>query len=218
MSKGNLKETIDRMVEDSIRRILPEVMNEVLLKMVARGGLVSERSVPVRETPVPQRQPAPAPRQPQRSAGQRPSSLRELLDPTAGTDFYQDPREAMRQATVEEAIPPRQGTMAQRIQNLPPMLREMAEETLEDDDGIGEMWGDNEFAPMTEALNPSAPNLNLDQASRVAGVDWSRARELMGHVEAPKIAKTAEDIQAEIQWKAQQVERERERLNNMKVG
>lgn len=52
-----LKETIDRMVEDAIRRILPGVMNEVLLKTIANSGVIHEARSGVAEKPLVRQQP-----------------------------------------------------------------------------------------------------------------------------------------------------------------
>lgn len=73
MNPKQIKATIDRLVAESIRRQLPEIMNEVLVKTIANSGVVTER-----------RAPAPTPRKP---TGM-PMSLRHLVDESIGADHY----------------------------------------------------------------------------------------------------------------------------------
>lgn len=198
-----LKETIDRMVEDSIRRILPSVMNEVLLKTIANADVIREQ----------------APRQPQQpaakrpKAGQRPASLSHLLDPEAGADFYQDPRAAMAESLREEPVP-RGQLIAQRIQSLPPALQGLAEGMELDDDG-GEMWegpmGDSSVTPGAADMGPP-----LDRAAKAAGLDFSRMKQAINLTEkkAPRVS--AEDKMANAHFEQQRLKRMREQLNGGK--
>lgn len=204
MSK-NLKETIDKMVEDSIRRILPQVMNEILLKTIANSQVMHEaRGGVAPQTPA-------QPRQVQRQQSRKPSSLSQLLDESAGADFYQDPREAMRQATYEEP-PPAQKAIAQRIQTLPPALQGLAEGIELDDDG-GEMWeselGDAAVVP-TAGMGPP-----VDKAAKALGLDFSRMAKAINVTEKKKRVDPA-DRAANAQFEETRLKRMREQLNGGK--
>ena len=203
MSK-NLKETIDKMVAESIRRILPEVMNEVLLKTIANSGVVSEsRSRPQQPARVS------APAQPRKKAP-RHSSLEDLLDESAGSDFYSDPRAAMEEATREEAPPtPSHNSMAQRIQSLPPEFQSLAEGISLDDDG-GEMWGDDDHDAAPPAEGPP-----LDRVAKAVGLDFSRMKKVANVTETKKRL-DSNDRAANAQFEQQRIKRMREQLNGGK--
>jgi hypothetical protein len=201
-----LKETIDRMVEESVRRILPQVMNEILVKTLANANVIGEtRSAPQR---------AQAPAQPQRKAakGQRPSSLSQLLDESAGADFYKDPNEAMYRATQEEAPPQPAGqVIAQRIQNLPPALQGLAEGIDLDDDG-GEMW-ESQYGDSFPTAPMGPP---IEKAAAAIGLDFSRMAKAINITEK-KTAKVAPaDRAANAQFEQARLKRMREKLNDGK--
>lgn len=106
----NLKKTIDKMVAESIRRLLPEIMNEVLLKTIANSGVLTE---------APRRATSPPP-PPQRKPAKRPSmSMVDLLEEDAGSEFYR-----------QEEAPPPPPVMSQRITSLPPELQELAADSV----------------------------------------------------------------------------------------
>jgi hypothetical protein len=259
-----LKATIDKMVQDSIRRILPEVMNEVLLKALTQQNVVQEQRRPQPQRQQPQRQqPQAQPnmrRQQQLAGVDRSMSLREALQSDdAGADYYEQAEQAIqsrqpqrqaprqqpqRQQVVEQYdenemygdeevfdfndAPPAprpqvREQVAQRISQLPPALQGLAEDSFrlvaddeyESEDGT---WGDNEFAPsLNEGVQATAPNLNLDRAAQIAGVDFNRAKQLM-QVTSTKHDKDPEDVIAENQWKRQQLERKRAELDRQKIG
>lgn len=186
MSRNALKETIDRMVEDSIRRILPTVMNEVLIKAIANSGALTEGR-PVRRKPMKRRKPVREERAPQARAQARPApkgrptkrKLDELLDSIRndanGAEFYQDPRALMTEAPEpaydepdeeeyeeEDEAPPPSAPKRQaesRLQNLPPELRGLAEDMIVDGDDPEEMWGPGEHdsAPLMESVAATDP-------------------------------------------------------------
>ncbi len=204
MSK-NLKDTIDRMVEDSIRRVLPGIMNEVLLKTIANSGVIREQAPARRAEPA---QVA----APKRQAPRRPSSLEDILDDSAGSEFYTDPRVAMAEATRdEEPQAPRAQGMAQRIQALPPALQHLAEGVNLDDDG-GEMWGDEQDSVPSGGSGPP-----LDQAARAVGLDFSRMMQVAKVTESKKAPKMdAQDRAANAQFDQMRLKRMREQLNGGK--
>jgi hypothetical protein len=215
-----LKRAIDRMVEDSIRRILPSVMNEVLIKTIASSGVMTERA-PVRTT-TPQ-----APRKVKAPQPKRRVELSDLLDPMAGADFYEDPRNAYRQQPVQESFeqeddpeeeaPP----ITRRLTALPPALQELAEGmTLDDDDG--EMWGADEHdsVPMNESTGPGivtdpTPIRDVNRAAKAVGIDFSRMKNVIAQTTPPKRV-DREDAAAEEQFQRQRLRMMREKLNGGK--
>lgn len=203
MSK-NLKDTIDRMVEDSIRRVLPSIMNEVLLKTIAGAGVIQERG-PVNKPAYPYI-PENAGKQ-VKVKNRRPSSLGDILDETAGSEFYSNPGAAMAEATREEA--PSQRQMAQRVQALPPHLQQLAEDVNLDDDG-GEMWGEDDH----DSASPSDMGPPLDRAAKAVGLDFSRMKQVAKVTESKKPA--ADDRAARVQFEQMRLKRDRERLNGGK--
>ena len=194
-----LKKTIDRMVEDSIRRILPSVMNEVLLQTIANANVLRESRTPAPE-------PVASKSQAKRFAVQRrPSSLDQLLDPEAGVDFYNDPR------AVQEEPQPRGQVIAQRIQNLPPQFQSLAEGMDLDDDG-GEMWESDTGDSSPVVASGPGPSLRQGQA---AGLDFSRMKQSLGVVEKKKVL-TGADAAAKAQFEEGRIKRMRESLNGGK--
>ncbi len=192
-----LKKTIDRMVEDSIRRILPQVMNEVLLKTIANANVIQEDRRRTNEQ-------VRAPVQPPARAPRRPSSLNQLLDESAGADFYSDPR------GVQEEPQPRAQVIAQRIQNLPPQFQALAEGMELDDDG-GEMWESD----VGDSTVPSAgPGPSIAAGARAIGLDFSKMKQAIGIVEKKK--PTSSDAAAKAQFEEARIKRMREQLNGGK--
>lgn len=142
MKASQLRATIDKMVAESIRRQLPDIMNEVLLRTLASSGVMSES----------RREAAPAVRQPRRQQSDRPApqtrrSLREqLFDETAGADFYGNAR-------AEPAL-------AQRYSELDPQLATMLEE-------VDPLEADG-MPP--QAADVSFDGLDFSAAKRMAGL------------------------------------------------
>ncbi len=200
----DLKKTIDRMVEDAIRRVLPGIMNEVLLKTIANSGVIREQ--PVRQQAVAKQQ---APR-PQQQRPRRPSSLEDILDETAGADFYDDPRAAMAESMREEEPPPRNNSQRQAaIQALPPELQGLAE-GMELDGDDGEMWGADDDIVPSAAMGPP-----LDRAAKAVGLDFSRMKQAIKVTESKKKI-DAGDRAANAQFEQQRLKRMREQLNGGK--
>lgn len=220
---ANLKRVIDRMVEDSIRRILPAVMNEVLVATIARGTaqVVSEER-PVRGRKPPKkrkvvREQRIARQVSAKKPGSRKTDLSEILDESAGSEFYQDPRalyanddresEIMHEETDTDESP-----ISQRIQTLPPELRSLAEGINLDDDG-GEMWGNehDSGAPAT----PTNDVRDIGSAARAAGIDFSRMKGLI-NATSPAKKVDRDDIKARAQFENARIKRMREQLNGGK--
>lgn len=210
---SDLRRTIDRMVEDAIRRILPGVMNEVLVTTIARGTapVVTEER-PRRRVPkqgqkrAPGREQRTAPKR-QKASPKRRVDLTDLLDESVGAEFYQDPRSLY----ADEPSPADQPPSRAKIKDLPPDLQELAEGIDLDDDN-GEMWGDNEH---DSGAAPVAPEIkNINEAAKVAGVDFSRMRAVIGKTTAKKPA--AEDLRAQTQFEQARLQRMRVKLNDGK--
>lgn len=195
-----LKKLIDRMVEDSIRRVLPAIMNEVLIKTIATSGLIQERkqsfSQPVQQQRPPQKQ-------------RKLSSLNNLLDESVGADFYGS--QADEQEEYQEETVTRRPDLTQRIQSLPQELRGLAEDVNLDDDG-GEMWGDNEHDSSMSDLG--GPSVNIEQAAKAVGLDFSRMKHAIKLTE--KKNSNNADAAANRQFEEQRIKRQRERLNGGK--
>jgi hypothetical protein len=200
------------MVEDAIRRILPEVMNEVLLRTIANADVLQERS---------RRQSVPMPEKHRvnRSsvqhvvknvqASRRPASLSQLLDPEAGADFYRDPRMVVAGDVHEEEAPQ---PLAQRIQSLPPALQSLAEGVDLDDDG-GEMW-EGEIGDSAITVTEMGPP--LERAAQVVGLDFSRMQRAIQLTEKKAAKVDQSDARARAQFEEQRIKMMRERLNDGK--
>lgn len=223
MKPEALKRAIDRMVEDAIRRILPNVMNEVLLRTIASSGVVTERA----PAPVRPAQGRKSTRPPQRPVGKRKVELSELLDPTAGADFYEDPRDAYRQSVVEESFEQEEDAeeapppVAKRLSNLPPALQGLVEGMDLDDDGEGEMWGDeSDSNPLVESRDPGivgdpTPIRDVGRAAKAVGIDFNRMKGVIAQTSAkPKVDR--EDARAQAQFEQLRLKRMREQLNGGK--
>lgn len=211
--KDSLRETIDRLVEDAIRRILPTVMNEVLIRAIASSGALSE------EVARPRRRPGPKPKarkpKPVRERREvrvvrpppvrRDQNLRDLLDESAGAEFYgggDDP------PAVEER------TISSRMSALPPQLRALAEdvvvpEGMEDD----EEWDGRGDSNGPTAVPSSVPDIG--RAAAATGIDFSRMMETIKKTSAAPRA-SQDDARAREQFEARRLKALRERLNDGK--
>ncbi len=219
MSQRSLKETIDRMVEESIRRVLPGVMNEVLLRVVANSGAISEakasRQKPTRKAPkkqrlIEQRKAA------KKAKPQRAQSLDDILDPTAGSEFYADPREAMRESVsrdeVDVDVDDEQDGHG-RLDGLAPHLRHLAEDVSMDFDDENEMWGD-ERSPVVSQLPAAGPP--IDRAARALGLDFNRLKGTIAKTTPKVVRESVEDRQAKASWEARRIASNRLKLNGGK--
>lgn len=182
---------IDRMVADSIRRVLPTVMNEVLLRTIADSGVLSE----VRERPVRQirKKPGPKPKMKRRVVEQRvarpqkpipqrkrQTDLNDLLDESAGAEFYEDPRARQTQALQEEyEVELEQHEEEEREARVPapellnPALRALAEDIEIHDDDDGGMWQPGEH-DATSIVPDLPPVKDVNRAAAAIGIDFSR--------------------------------------------
>ena len=159
------------MVEESIRRILPSVMNEVLIKAVASTMVISE--------PAKLRQVVSKPQQrsiKSQQTGNSGKSLREILHAEdAGADFY----DSLKQDDFSDDVVVENNTksMAQRIQSLSPELQSLAEGIVIDDGG--EMWDDDistqEFSSVRSDL--ATVRDPVADASKI-GLNFSRIRDV----------------------------------------
>lgn len=220
--KQSLQSAIDRMVEASIRRILPTVMNEVLIKVVANSGVIQEQRPSTRiqrqtQVQVPGRKATP------KTQKAMPSSLREMLDEQAGAEFYDDPRDAMRQHTRQEEPEPEfdevdigpgnAPALARRLEHLNPELRQLAEDMdLTHDEG--EMWGEDEHDSV-QVINPVNEIKDPVRAAKAVGLDFSRMAQTI-KVAIPNKKVNAEDVRAKAQFEEQRLKRKREQLNGGK--
>lgn len=230
-----LQQSIDRLVESAIRRILPSVMNEVLLQTIAGAGVLSEtRTKPVRrmkkakrrvqrESREPGREIRQAPRKP---APSRRIDLNEVLDDSVGSDAYEEyeartTRPAPRQATqpeseFDEREPEAPApALTQRLAALDPSLQAMAEGLVMSEDDGGEMWGDEHDATAT---GPIAASEIRDVAGAVkrAGMDFSVMKRLIEKTSPAPRTIDAEDAKARASFENQRLKRMRERLNDGK--
>lgn len=240
--RNRLSESIDRLVESAIRRILPTVMNEVLLQTIASAGVLSEeRPRPVRRMKKPKRrvqrvvesrgvQPTNV-QQPRRPPPtQRRVDLTEMLDDSAGSDAYEEyeartaPRRQAREPEPDvddgyETEPHRGAIappMAQRLAALDPALQAMAEGlAVSNDDGAGEMWGDEHDSAAT---GPTAVSEIRDVAgaAKRAGMDFSVMKRLIEKTSPAPRRIDVEDAKARAAFENQRLKRMRERLNDGK--
>lgn len=204
--KANLQETIDRLVEDAIRRILPTVMNEVLMRTIVGSGALAEQRQPRRKKRVPVRAKAKPARKGRPPVQERIRDLRNLLDESAGAEFYGE-------GEVEPIVETR--TPARRASSLAPHLQALAEDVAElpDDDG-GEVWdgrGDSTgLAPAPAAI------ADLGRAASAIGVDFTR---MAGTIKVTSDARpkvTSDDLRAKEQFEARRLKALRESLNGGK--
>lgn len=200
----SLKRTVDRMVEDAIRRILPEVMNEVLLQTIARSGVMNETAQEARRQSPKQTASAP------RKRSMRPA-LTNLLDEEAGTEFYSQNEQPERAAMMEERehVP-----VARRVQELPSHLKALAADMdLSDMDDDGSSWDD----PVNESAVPTVAGIaDPLRAGKSIGLDFaSMARNISATSPGPK-RDALDDLKARAQFEEQRIKRDRERLNGGK--
>lgn len=205
-----LKETIDRLVEDAIRRILPQVMNEVLLRTIAGSGVIRE------SRPAPKSPPVTAGKRVQdtpRKARRGRPDLSQVLDESAGSEFYSQFAPVPEPAYEEpEAPSPRAEVVRQNIRGLPPEIQAMAE-GMDLDVDEGEMWETEEattVAPRGDDVG------DLGTSSRRVGADFSRMVQTIRLTEQRKPAADAADIAAKRQFEELRLKRHRERLNGGK--
>lgn len=198
------------MVADSIRRLLPEIMNEVLVRTIANSGVLAEARPAQRTKPAYPYVPDNGGRKivDKKKASTRPSALAELLDEQAGAEFYVDPREAMRQHTQEEfEVPLEEAPPVRRLQNLNPALQHLAEDVQFDP---GEMWGEDEH-DSSVVRAPMGPS--LESAAQAVGIDFGRMSRVIKET-APKIARvSADDAHAKAQYEENRIKRMRDNLD-----
>lgn len=200
-----LRETIDRMVEEAIRRVLPGIMNEVLLRTIASSGV----SAPVvREDRRPTQQPRPAPK---RRSG-RPD-LTNILDESAGSEFYGEQAE-YEEEPIRSAVPTPGRSAAVAL--LPPELQEMTEGMNLDDDIDGGSWEEERQS----AIAPRGDDVgDVGVAARKVGVDFHKMKSLSEAItrkSKPVSSVSAEDMRNRQQFEEQRLRRMRERLNGGK--
>lgn len=242
MNKGQLNAVIERLVEAAIRRVLPNVMNEVLLQTIANANLVTEeRPRVVRRKKGPKRRPPPrmtearqAPPRKQTPAPRRRIDLNEMLDDSVGADAYEQyearvaPQsrrapapevddyepEPMDEPTREPAQAP---VIAQRLAALDPALQAMAEGmNLSDHDDGGEMWEEGEHDSAASAAAVVSEIRDVGAAAKAAGMDFSRMRSLIERTSAPKKVVDEDDLRAKVSFENQRLKRMREKLNGGK--
>ena len=206
----SLKKTIDRMVEQSIRRILPSVMNEVLVATIARGIPQEISESAPKKPPRPKKQRQPKEQAPQRKPKRPVKDLSEILsrDDSVGADFYSRGLHEEVEREPEPKMP--QPELARRIEGLPPELRGMAEGMSIDEDE-GESWDDESMA-----IAPAASEIrNVNEAAQRAGIDFSRMKAVIGRT-APAKRVDSEDAKAAAQFEQARINRMRQQLNGGK--
>lgn len=227
---ARLQRVIDRLVEDAIRRILPAVMNEVLLRTIADSGVLSEDRPPPRRI---RRKPGPKKRPRQRLREDRPIrskapvpparssrvELSELLDESAGSEFYEDPRP--RRQGVEEYEVELDGddeedrdAPTKRTQPLlNPMLQALAEDVRMPEDDGGQEWLPGEY----DATGPGPVHevKDVGRAAAALGIDFARMAGTIRQT-SPVARPDAEDVRAKAQFESQRLKRLRENLNDGK--
>lgn len=178
------------MVEQSIREILPQVMNEVLLRTIAGSGVLTE-SRPAPPQPRPPK--APARTMPRRT----PSNLREMLDDSAGAEFYSA---ATDEDLHEERFEERHDVpMRERIQALPPELQHLAEDI---------ELGDGDF--LDESVDPRTLAPPLEQVGQRLGLDFTKMSKFVGPVT------NKQPDRSRAQFEEARIKRMREQLNDGK--
>lgn len=210
--KDSLRETIDRLVEDAIRRILPTVMNEVLIRAIASSGALSEGAVRTRRKPGPKpkaRKAKPVRERrevrPVRSPDRREQNLRDLLDESAGAEFYGEGDSGQE---FEER------TISSRVSALPPQLRALAEDVVVPQDmGNDEEWDGRGDSNGPTTVPSSVPDIG--RAAAATGIDFSRMMETIKKTSSvPKASQ--DDARAREQFEARRLKALRERLNDGK--
>lgn len=216
---SKLRETIDRLVEDSIRRILPEVMNEVLLKAMVNMGTIQEERQPVTRTQRAVAQPRQSVLQPRRPAtsSKLQSLLEDMGDGTAGAEFYGTgaaPSGELDQTDEYHDEPPTMQSIHERTSMLAPHLQGLTEGMdLSDFAADGESWDGTGSSTSNPPMQMGPP---LDKAAKAIGMDFSRMKKLSEGInkKAPKV--DVDDKQANAQFELNRIKRNRERLNDGK--
>lgn len=201
-----LKKAIDRMVEQSIREILPRVMNEVLLRTIASSGVIQES----RPTgPAHQPEVAPRSRKPQPPAPRRKpvSNLRDLLDESAGAEMYSMGTSDDHDVQLREEEPPPPADRRSLVAQLPPELQAMAEDIDIDDDVLTEQAIEGGADPMD-----FHPANSIDNAGRRLGLDFRRMSQAVKLTEK----KVPPKDRSHAQFEEQRLKRMREKLNDGK--
>ena len=226
MSSAKLHAVIDRLVEDAIRRILPTVMNEVLVRTIANSGALSEdRARPPRQM---RRKPGPKKRtkaqlierrQARRTEPEvtrrpaRPTDLKQLLDESAGAEFYGDPASSEYEVEIEGGDPIEPTRSAKETLN--PALRALAEDIELPEDDDGDMWQPGEYD--SAGSGPSQPPIkDVGRAAASLGIDFSRMAETIAKT-SPAVRVDAADVRARAQFEGQRLKRLREQLNGGKL-
>jgi hypothetical protein len=186
------------MVRESLERLLPEVMNEVLLRAIANSGVMTERREPA------SRQPPVRPQARRSSQQQKPRrpDLSGYLDESAGADFYERAVSRMPQrdddATEETVSEERQApSLSSRLNSLPPELREMAEDM--------DLSADTDFG----SVDPSPV-----AAGKSIGLDFSAMKRTINMTEGSK--GPALDPRAKAKFEEQRIARMRAELDGGK--
>lgn len=233
MSQQNkLRAMIDRMVADSIRRVMPTVMNEVLLRTIADSGILFEGRRPVQQG---RKKPGPKPKLKRRVAEQRQArpqkpavprkrqvDLSDLLDESAGAEFYEDPRTRQTRALQEEyEVELDQHDEEEREASAPtprkllnPALRALAEDIEIADDEDGGMWQPGDL-DATSIVPDLPPVKDVDRAAAAIGIDFSRMASTI-KATAPAHKPDAQDAKNKAIFENRRLEAMRLRLNDGK--
>jgi len=227
-TETKLQAVIDRLVESAIRRILPKVMNEILVRTLVDSGVLAEAVArPVRRRKGPKRRPVRTveARETRPVRGPRPPrrmDLNEFLDDSVGADAYEQyesrtprPVASPPESDDRESDPPvPQPAVARRLASLDPSLQAMAEGLVIPDDDGGEMWGEeHDSIPTGAGAISEVPD--VVGAARRAGMDFSKMRQVIERTSAPK-ASDSEDAKARAAFENLRLKRMRERLNDGK--
>lgn len=213
---NKMRIAIDRMVEESIRRILPSVMNEVLVATIARASssIVTEekplrRKVKKRKNIREQR-----PKTPSNKRGQKTTGLHDILDESAGSEFYHQGHEESDEIYHDEPDVVDNRRITDRIKTLPPEIQSLAEGLELDDDG-GEMWADGERDSGNSTTHVMGDIRDIGNAARSVGMDFSRMKSVIG-VTSPVRKISQSDVAANASFEQLRLKRMRERLNDGK--
>lgn len=216
MKKSQLKNLIDKMVEDSIRRVLPSVMNEVLIKTIT-SSINEERVVPKN---IPQNIKKKIVRPARQNARTDNRSLREILNSeSAGSEFYEQFNQTEQSVNVEEDnfddFVEHENPLAQRISSLPPQLQSLAEDVEIPEENM-EMWEDEGYSSQFAAV-PSdlAPVRNPKNDAAKIGIDFNRMKQV-SNITSKK--ENIEDVRSNKLFEEQRIKRMREKLESQVVG
>lgn len=210
------------MVADSIRRILPTVMNEILIKTIAGAGVVKEsvtkstgkrkyqkRSRPLAEVATPVRQ-GPRKLPPKKKVLE---TLGKLLDQSAGSEFYHQSQNEESEIEEEDIIDEDEQhvTTQDRMANLAPHLRTLAEGmSVIDDDK--QMWGADEHdSSSSTSQAEDGPPVDIDSGAKKLGMNFSKMQSIIGPTAKKKVA--SDDRAAHEQFEKRRLKLMREKLN-----